>query len=95
MPNMRLAGKGLPPFAINFILSYHSIPDEDMAFFAEAKDERGLREAITKYYGTRCQEDCSSYIRTPDQGICACCEAWRAFDRMTGVVYPAAVIEGL
>lgn len=65
-------------------------------YFGCVKDQETLRAAIIEYYGPRCGEDASSYLLTPEQGICWCCEAWLIFDRLTGsTVYPAAIIEGL
>ena len=97
-----LARTSLPPLAVNFLGYAHDhteleIPDADaLEFFQVATNYEGLRAAITRYYGPRCGEDASSYLYTPEQGICGCCEAWLAFDRFTcSVVYPAAVIEGL
>ena len=77
------------------------VPDEDaMEFFSKATDWQGLRKAIVRYFGPRCREDWSSYLRSEKDGICGCCEAWLAFDRFTNLcgcrtVYPVSVIEGL
>ena len=93
--------KKLPPYATNFLgqlgNSRVEVPDEDVEeYFGKVKDQETLRAAIIEYYGPRCGGDASSYLNTPEQGICGCCEAWLAFDRFTGsTVYPAAVIDGL
>ena len=107
-----LVRKGLPPLAVNFLGCVHDhteleVPDEDaMEFFSKATDWQGLRKAIVRYFGPRCREDWSSYLRSEKDGICGCCEAWLAFDRFTKLygglneieritVYPVSVIEGL
>ena len=92
----------LSPCALNFLecADNHTVlgisDEEALEYLGEATDQEALRAAIVKYFGPRCGEDWSSYMRSEKDGICMCCEAWRAFDMFTGyVVYPAVVIEGL
>jgi len=94
--------KKLPCCALNFMEyadghTYLSLTNEEaLEYLGKATDQEALRAAIVEYFGPRCGEDWSSYMRSEEDGICMCCEAWRAFDMFTGyVVYPAVVIEGL
>jgi len=92
----------LSPCALNFLecADNHTtlgLSDEEaLEYLGKVTDQEALRAAIVEYFGPRCVEDWSSYLRSEKDGICGCCEAWLAFDRFTrSVVYPAAIIDGL